>query len=96
MIPTKCPVTRAFTFYISLLIIYISFNHLIESTPYFPSNNLNLMKVNNYLEIQAGGLTIHLTPYDENETSTFVDPTPNARSIVSASHSRTLDSGWGI
>jgi hypothetical protein len=96
MIPTKCPVSRAFTSYISLYINNISINNLMESTSYFPSSNYYLKNINNYLEIQAFGLTTDLTPYDKNETSTLVDPTPNARSISFSSHSRTLDSGLGI
>ena len=67
-----------------------------ESTSYFPSSNYYLKNINNYLEIQALGLTTDLTPYYKNEASTLVDPTPNARSIRFSSHSRTLDSGLGI
>jgi hypothetical protein len=96
MIPTKCPVSRAFTSYISLFNNNISINNLMESTSYFPNSNYLLLNINNYLEIQACGLTNHLTPYYENKGSDIVDPTPNARSIYFSSHSRTLDSGMGI
>ena len=96
MIPTKCPVSRAFTSYISLYINNISINNLMESTSYFPNSNYLLFHVNNYLEIQACGLTNHLTPYYENKGSNIVDPTPNAGSIYFSSHTRTLDSGMGI
>ena len=96
MIPTECPVSRAFTSFISLYINNISINNLMESTSYFPSNNYYLKNINNYLEIQALGLTADLTPYDKNETSNLVDPTPNTKSTESGSDSRTLDSDWGI
>lgn len=95
MIPTKCPVSRAFTSYISLFNNNISINNLMESTSYFPNSNYLLFNVNNYLEIQACGLTNYLTPYYENKGSDIVDPTPNAKHSHLASHSRTLDSVWG-
>jgi hypothetical protein len=96
MIPTKCPVSRAFASYISLYINNISINNLMESTSYFPNSNYYLLNINKYLEIQTLGLTTDLTPYDKNETSTLVDSTLNARGIGFSSHSRTLDSGLGI
>jgi hypothetical protein len=96
MIPTKCPVSRAFTSYISLYINNISINNSMESTSYFPSSKYYSKNINNDLEIQSLGLTTDLTPYGKNETSTLVDPTPNARSIHFSPHSRTLDSGLGI
>ncbi len=96
MIPTKCPVSRAFTSYISLIINNISANNIKESTSYFPKNKYYFENNNNYLEIQALGLTSRLTPYCENRAPYFLDPTPNTKSAESGSDSRTLDSGLGI
>jgi hypothetical protein len=96
MIPTECPVSRAFTSYISLLINNISINNIKESTSYFPNNKYYFENINNYLEIQALGLTSHLTPYYENGAPSILDPTPNTKSAESGSDSRTLDSEWGI
>ena len=96
MVLTECPVSRAFTSYISLLVNNISINNIKESTSYFPNNKYYLENINKYLEIQACGLTSDLTPYYENEASTIPDPTPNTKSAESRSDSRTLDSDWGI
>ena len=96
MVLTECPVSRAFTSYISLLVNNISINNIKESTSYFPNNKYYLENINKYLEIQACGLTFDLTPYYENEASTILDPTPNTKSTESESDSRTLDSDWGI
>jgi len=96
MIPTECPVSRAFSSFISLLTNNISINYRKESTSYFPNNKYYLENINKYLEIQAIGLSVHLTPYYENEASTILDPTPNTKSAESRSDSRTLDSDWGI
>ena len=96
MIPTECPVSRAFTSYISLLINNISINNIKESTSYFPNNKYHFENINNYLETQALGLTLHLTPYYENGAPSILDPTPNTKSAESGSDSRTLDSEWGI
>ncbi len=96
MIPTECPVTRAFIFYISLLLIIISIYYLMESTSYFPNSKYKLNIFDNYLEIQARGLTANITPYYENGSPHILDPTPNSKSAESGSDSRTLDSEWGI
>ena len=48
MIPTECPVSRAFTSYISLLINNISINNIKESTSYFPNNKYYLENINKY------------------------------------------------
>ena len=95
MIPTECPVSRAFTSCISLLINDISINNIKESTSYFPNNKYYLENINKYLEIQACGLTANITPYYENEAPYILDPTPNTKSAESRSDSRTLDSHWG-
>lgn len=95
MIPSKCPVTRAFTSYISLLSIYISINNIKESTSYFPNNNYYSIETNNYLEIRARGLTSDITPYYVSEAVTIADPTPNTKPAVLMPRSRTLDSVWG-
>lgn len=96
MIPTECPVNRAFTLYISLLVSYISINTLKESTSYFPINELLRINIDNYLEIQADGLTLDLTPNDENEVALFPDLSTKATSPTSLPLPPTLDSDWGI
>ena len=96
MIPINSPVSRAFTSYISLLINNISIYNLKESTSYFPYINYYLLNINNYLEIQARGLTDNLTPYCENETPINQHPIPKCRTTFIGSDSRTLDSVWGI
>lgn len=96
MIPTECPVTRAFTFYISLILITIAMYYLMESTSYFPYINKYLLIINNELEILARGLTDDLTPYRENELAINQHPNPKCRTTLIGSDSRTLDSIWGI
>lgn len=95
MIPTKCPVSRAFVSYISLLITYISIINIKESTSYFPINNYLSTINDKYLEIQARGLTSDLTPYDENEVQLFSDLGIGATCPRYESHSLTMDSEWG-
>lgn len=95
MIPTKCPMSRAFVTYISLIISYISVINIKESTSYFPINNYLLINNDNYLEIQARGLTSDLTPYDENEVPLFSDLSIGATSPLYGAHSLTMDSEWG-
>lgn len=94
MVPTKCPVTRAFISYLSLLISYISIINIKESTSYFPNNNYLVINNNNYLEIQARGLTSDLTPYDENKVPLFPDLSIRATSPLFVPHSLTMDSEW--
>ena len=96
MIPINSPVSRAFTSYISLYINNISTYKLMESTSYFPYINNYLLNINNYLEIQASGLTDDLTPYRENELPINRHPIPKCRTTFIGSDSRTLDSVWGI
>jgi hypothetical protein len=96
MIPINSPVSRAITSYISLYINNISIYNLKESTSYFPYINYFLLNINNYLEIQARGLTDDLTPYRENETPINQHPIPKCRTTLIGSDSRTLDSVWGI
>lgn len=96
MIPTKCPVTRAYSLYISLILIIISIYLLMESTSYFPNSKYKLKIFNNYLEIQARGLTPDITPYYENEALSISHPNPNSKSTELESVSLTLDSVWGI
>ena len=95
MVPTKCPVTRAFISYVSLLISYISIIYIKESTSYFPNNNYLVISNNNYLEIQARGLTVDLTPYGENEVPLFPDLRIRTTYPLFVSHSLTTDSKWG-
>lgn len=95
MIPTKCPVSRAFISYISLLISYISIVYIKESTSYFPSNNYLSTINDKYLEIQARGLTSDITPYDENEVPLFSDLSIRATSPLYGAHSLTMGSEWG-
>ena len=96
MIPINSPVSRAFTSYVSLYINNISIYNLKESTSYFPYMNYSLLYINNYLEIQARGLTENLTPYCKNETPINQHPIPKCRTTLIGSDSRTLDSVWGI
>ena len=96
MIPINSPVSRAFTSYISLYINDISIYNLKESTSYFPHINNYLLNINNYLEIQARGLTDDLTPYRENKLRINQHPIPKCRTTLIGSDSRTLDSVWGI
>lgn len=96
MIPINSPVSRAFTYYISLYINYVSIYNLKESTSYFPYINNYLLNFNNYLEIQARDLTDYLTPYRENELPINQHPIPRCRTTMFGSDSRTLDSVWGI
>ena len=96
MVPTKCPVTRAFISYVSLLISYISIIYIKESTSYFPNKYSILnIKNKNYLEIQARGLTVDLTPYGENEVPLFPDLRIRTTYPLFVSHSLTTDSKWG-
>lgn len=97
MVPTECPVSRAFTSYVSLINnIYIYNKLIMESTSYFPKNYIYINNLNNYLEIQPNFLTVDLTPYDENKTPFFWDSNPNSKSTSFVPHSRTMDSAWGI
>lgn len=97
MVPTECPVSRAFTFYVSLINNIYNYNTFImESTPYFPKNYIYINNLNNYLEIQPKFLTVDLTPYDENKTPSIWDSNPNSKSTSFVPHSRTMDSAWGI
>ena len=95
MIPINSPVSRAVTYYISLYINYSSIYNLKESTSYFPINNYLSTINDNYLEIQARGLTSDLTPYDENEVPLFSDLSIGATSPLDGAHSLTIDSEWG-
>lgn len=67
-----------------------------ESTSYFPNSKNKLNIFNNYLEIQARGLTPDITPYYENEALSISHPNPNSKSSEFVSDSLTLDSDWGI
>ena len=67
-----------------------------ESTSYFPNSNYYSKNINNYLEIQALGLTDDLTPYRENALPIKQHPIPKCRTTLIGSDSRTLDSVWGI
>lgn len=97
MVPTECPVSRAFTFYVSLINNIYNYNTFImESTPYFPKNYIYINNLNNYLEIQPKFLTVDLTPYDENKTPYIWHPSLNSKSPSLVSHSPTMDSNWGI
>jgi hypothetical protein len=95
MVPIKCPVSRAFVSYISLLISYISIINIKESTSYFPINNYLLTINDNHLEIQACGLTSDLTLYNENEVQLFSYLSIGATSPLYGAHSRTMDSELG-
>jgi hypothetical protein len=97
MVPTECPVSRAFTSYVSLINNIYNYNKLImESTSYFPKNYIYINNLNNYLEIQPKFLTVDLTPYDENKTPSIWESNPNSKSTRFVPHSRTMDSKWGI
>ena len=99
MIPTECPVTRAFTSYISLVNnIYLNnINYLLkESTPYFPKEFKTINYFNYSLEIQPKNLTGRLTPYDENKTLPMGHPKQALGRTLKVSDSRTLYSVWGI
>jgi hypothetical protein len=68
MVPTECPVSRAFTAYVSLLNNIFNYNKLLmESTPYFPKNYIYINNLINYLEIQPKFLTVGITLNLENE-----------------------------
>jgi hypothetical protein len=99
MVPTKCPVSRAFPSYISLInniYKYNNYNKLImESTSYFPKEYIYINNLINYLEIQPKYLTDGLTPYDENETPSMGHPKQVLGRTLKVSDSRTLDSHWG-
>jgi len=96
LVPTKCPVSRAFVSYISLLISYISIINIKESTLYFPNSNYLVINNNNYLEIQARGLTSDLTPHNENKVPLFPEINGRANCPLFVPHSLTMDSGWTI
>lgn len=96
MVPTKCPVSRAFSSYISLINNIYKYNKLImESTSYFPKEYIYINILINYLEIQPKYLTDGLTPYDENETPSMGHPKQVLGRTLKVSDSRTLDSHWG-
>ena len=96
MIPINSPVSRAFTSYISLCINNISlYKLLIESTSYF-LNDIKLINNNNYQEIHPADLTVDLTPKYENKVPYFRDLPFGAKGTLFVSHSRTMDSNWGI
>jgi hypothetical protein len=62
MVPAECPVSRAFTSYVSLINnIYIYNKLIMESTPYFPKNYIYINNLYKYLEIQPPKLTVDLT-----------------------------------
>jgi hypothetical protein len=68
MVPTECPVSRAFTSYVSLINnIYIYNKLIMESTPYFPKNYIYINNLYKYLEIQPNFLTVGITLNLENE-----------------------------
>jgi hypothetical protein len=68
MVPTECPVSRAFTSYVSLINNIYIYNILImESTPYFPKEYIYINNLNNYLEIQPKTLTVGITLKLENK-----------------------------
>ena len=68
MVPAECPVSRAFTAYVSLIGNTYNYNKLImESTPYFPKEYFYINILNNYLEIQPKFLTVGITLKLENE-----------------------------
>ena len=97
MIPINSPVSRAFTFYVSLINNIYNYNKLImESTSYFPKNYIYINNLNNYLEIQPKFLTVDLTPYDENKTPYIWHPKQVLVRALKASYSRTMASNWGI
>lgn len=96
MIPTECPVSRAFTSYISLLKNNISISNIKESTSYFPNNEFLKINNDNYLEIRANGLTPDLTPDGENKVPLFPDLSTKVTSHSLGLHSPTLDSAWGV
>jgi hypothetical protein len=97
MVPTECPVSRAFTAYVSLLNNIFNYNKLLmESTPYFPKNYIYINNLNNYLEIQPKFLTVDLTPDGENKTPSIEHPKQVLGRTLQVSDSRTLDSYWGL
>ncbi len=68
MVPTECPVSRAFTSYVSLINNLYNYNiFIMESTPYFPKNYFYINNLNNYLEIQPKFLTVGITLKLENK-----------------------------
>jgi hypothetical protein len=92
MVPTKCPVSRAFPSYISLISNTYNYNKLfMESTSYFPKGYIYI----NHLEIQPKYLTDGLTPYDENKTPSTGHRKQVLGKTLKVSDSRTLDSNWG-
>ena len=101
MVLTNSPVTRAFIYYVSLFYLYIN-NYLLllinlllkESTLHFPNSNYYLIYYINYLEIQARGLTVDLTPYDENKMPLFPDLSIRASYPLFVPNSLTMDSVW--
>jgi hypothetical protein len=96
MVPTKCPVSRAFPSYLSLINNIYKYNKLLmESTSYFPKEYVYVNNLINNLEIHPKNLAVGLTPYDENKTPTMGHPKQVLGRTLKVSDSRTLDSNWG-
>ena len=83
-------------FFVSLYInnIYL-YRLIVESTTCF-LNDIYVINKNNYLEIQPSNITVDLTPKYENKVPYFRDLPFGAKGTLFVSHSRTMDSNWGI
>ena len=96
MVPINSPAYAGHAFFVSLYINNISlYKLLIESTSYF-LNDIKLINNNNYQEIHPADLTVDLTPKYENKVPYFRDLPFGAKGTLFVSHSRTMDSNWGI
>jgi hypothetical protein len=97
MVPTECPVSRAFTAYVSLLNNIFNYNKLLmESTPYFPKNYIYINNLNNYLEIQPKFLTVGITLKLENKGLTVGETQHQTLSPISGLLSTDTTSIRGI
>jgi hypothetical protein len=96
MIPINRPAYAGNWVFVSLysnyLYLYITLN---ENTSYFPKVN-NYKKSINYQEIQPPNLTVALTAKYENKVPIKSQGTFGAEYPLIMSHSRNLDSAWGI
>jgi hypothetical protein len=97
MVPTECPVSRAFTSYVSLINNIYNYNKLImESTSYFPKNYIYNNNLNKYLEIQPKFLTVGITLNLENKGLILADARNHTPSQISGLLSTDTTSIRGI
>ena len=96
MIPINRPAYAGNTTFVSLCSIYLYlYQSLMENTSYFPDVNNHKNNIN-YQEIQPRNLAVALTAKCENKVPIINGVPFGAECPLFVSHSRNLDSVWGI